>query len=204
MDKKWYDNAKLITFIIIGVSIFTIIMSQVFAVKNNIGAINTFRSLLNHNTIYIIGLIYFILINTSFKKYFNTINIIYIFIYLFIVIGSILTVFQSFGLVTLITLIINFLLLIYMIYAFLFNTRLWKEFRIFIIPMDEVNNEWYFYSICMLSIFLLLVNLVGAVNFDGIVLSIFDMIYTCFFARYIYLYKNYEINKNSEVSIDAR
>ena len=163
-EKEWYDNPNILTSIIIAVILITIIMSQAFAVKNNIGTVNTVRSLLNHNTTYILGLVYFCFIKSNVgKKYFNFINVIYIALYLLMVLAAFLTIFQSFGIASLANLLLNFIIL--------------------------------FYMICTLSGLVLLVNLIGAVNFDGVVLSLFDAIYTILFGRYIYLYKDYEDSK---------
>lgn len=200
-EKEWYDNANFVTTIIIGLIFIIIIMSQAFAVRNNIGVVNTVRSLFNHNTIYVIALIYFLLIKTNVgKKYFNIINIIYIALYLLLLLASFLTIFQSFGITSLASLLLNMIMLFYMVYTFLYDTRLWNDFKLNLIPFDEIKNEWYFNSICTLSILVLIVNLIGASNFEGVVLSLFDTIYTCLFARYIYLYKEYENNKKKVVN----
>lgn len=195
-EKEWYDNANLLTSIIIGVILVTIIMSQAFAVRNNIGATNILRSLFNHNTTYLLALVYFCFIKSKTgKRYFNLVNILYIALYLLMVLAAFLTIFQSFGIASLAGLLLNFVILFYMIYTFLKGTRYWKEFKLDKAPFDEIKNEWYFYAICVLSGTVLLVHLIGAVNFDGVVLSLFDAIYTILFGRYIYLYKDYEEKK---------
>ena len=202
MDNKkreWFDDSSVLTSVIICLILTIIILSQAFAVRNNIGAVNTFRNLLNHNTIYIIALIYFIFLKTKIgRKYFNILNSIYIVIYFLIVLASFLTIFQSFGLVSLVELLVNFILLLYMMYTFLNNTRLWKDFRLDKVPFDEIKNEWYFYSISFLSVMAMLVDLMSAVKIDGVMLSFFDSVYTVLFARYIYLYKKYEESKEKE------
>ena len=63
-EKEWYDNPNLLTNILIGLIAIIIIFSQTFAVRNNLGAEDIFRSLLNYNSIYILMLIYFILLKT--------------------------------------------------------------------------------------------------------------------------------------------
>lgn len=200
-EKEWYDNPNLLTSIIIGVIAVTIIMSQAFAVKNNIGVANTLRSLLNHNSTYIIALVYFCFIKTRIgKRYFNVINVIYIALYLLMVLAAFLTIFQAFGIASLASLLLNFIILFFMVYTFLKGTRYWKELSFDKAPFDEVSNDWYFYAICVLSGVVLVVNLIGAVNFDGVVLSLFDSIYTILFGRYIYLYKEYEDSKEKKKS----
>ncbi len=195
-EKMWYDNATILTNIIIGLIIITIILSQSFAVNNNIGAINTFRSLFNHNGSYILALIYFVLIKSRhFQKYFNVTNLLYIFFYFLNSFASLLTIFQSFSVSSLCSLLLNIIILFYMVYTFLYDTRLWKDFKLGNLPFDEIKNEWYYYSINFFAFIVLLSNLIGAINFDGVVLSLFDAIYTCLFARYIYLYKEYELSK---------
>lgn len=198
-EKEWYDNPNMLTSIIIGVIVVTIIMSQAFAVKNNIGAINTFRSLLNHNSTYIIALIYFCFIKSKVgKRYFNIINVLYIAVYLLMVLASFLTIFQSFGIASLANLFLHFVILFFMVYTFLRETRYWKEFGLEQVPFDEVPNDWYFYAICVFSAVVLFVYLIGATNFDGVVLSLFDAIYTILFGRYIYLYKEHEDAKKKK------
>ena len=199
-NKEWYNNASLITTLIIGLIIIVMIVSQAFAVKNNIGAINTMKNLFNHNMIYIIGLIYFVLIKLPVgKKYFNIINLIYIAVYCLLLFAALLTIFQSFGIASLSNLLVNFIMLLYMIYTFLYETRLWHELKLDLMPFDELKNEWYFHSIVVLSILSLIVNLITVSNTGGIVLSICDTIYISLFARYIYLYKNYEDSKKAKV-----
>lgn len=200
-EKMWYDNADFLTNLIIGLIIVTIILSQSFAVNNNIGAINTFRSLFNHNSSYILALIYFVLIKSKyFQKYFNITNLLYIFFYFLNVFAAFLTLFQSFSVASLCSLFLNIILLIYMIYTFLYDTRIWKDFKLGNLPFDEIKNEWYYYAINFFAIVALFANLIGAnisnSNFDGVVLSVFDAIYKCLFARYVFLYKRYELEKN--------
>lgn len=202
---EWYDNPNFLTSIILGIVIVTIMLSQAFAVKNNIGTSNILRSLFNHNSIYIIALVYFCLIKSKVgKKYFNFINVLYILIYFLIVLASFLTIFQSFGIFSLANLFLNFILLLFMIYTFLFESRYWKELKLNQVPFDVVSNDWYFYTICILSGIVLFANLVGAINFDGIVLSLFHSVYTILFARYIYLYKEYEDHKEMIDSVNIK
>ena len=79
---NWYDNPNFITTLAISVLALIIILSQSFAVKNNIGTNDILRSLLNHNSIYLLGLIYFIPLKTlSGKKYFNHLNVFLIIVY---------------------------------------------------------------------------------------------------------------------------
>lgn len=204
-EKEWYDNPNILTSVIIGLIIITIIMSQAFAVKNNIGTVNILRSLLNHNSTYMIALIYFCLLKSKIgKRYFNFINVFYIAVYLFMIVASFLTIFQAFGIVSLTSLFLNLIVLLFMIYTFLKETRYWKEFHLDRLPFDEVSNDGYFYTICTLSGVLLLVNLIGAINFDGVVLSLFDAIYMILFGRYIYLYKEYEDHKQILVTTKTK
>ena len=68
---KWYDNAKTITSLIIVTIILIFICSQSIAVGVN-NSFKIFSSVINHNTSYLLILIYFISIRTKFgKRYFN-------------------------------------------------------------------------------------------------------------------------------------
>ncbi len=202
-EKTWYNNASMLTYILISLIFGIVILSQAFAVKNNIGAVNTFRNLFNHNTIYIFSLIYFIIINFKLgRKYFNIINLIYIILYGLLTIAAFLTIFQSFGIISLADLLLNTIMFFYMTYTFLSNTRLWKDLKLNNIPFDEVKNESYYYSVVVLSVIVMFVSLIGSFEVDGVILSILDFVYTILFARFIYLYKDYEDSNGKNKNMD--
>lgn len=193
---EWYDNPNLLTNIILGVIIAIIVMSQAFAVNTDLSSSVMLRNLLNHNSTYIAALIYFIFLKTKVgRTNFNLINTIYILLYLLITVASVFTIFQSFGLSSIASLILNIMILSYMIYTFLPGTRIWNDLSLDKIPFDEIKNDWYFYIIGVVSIFLLIVNLINTTDFDGVVLTLFDTIYIILFNRYIYLYKKYQEDK---------
>ena len=67
---KWYDNAHFITNLIIVIISIFIIASQSLA--NGELSFALFSSVINHNSIYILALLYFILLKFSFgQKIFN-------------------------------------------------------------------------------------------------------------------------------------
>lgn len=192
---EWYDNPNLITTIGIITLILVIVLSQSFAVKNNMSSNEILRSLLNHNSIYLVGLLYFVPLKTkSGKKYFDFFNLFFVLIYGIFTITSILTVIQSFGLTSIVNLCINIMLLTYMVHSLLYNTRIWKEFKLENSPFNEIKNINYFYTVIILSVVSLTVNLIQASTFDGAFLSILGTIYIMILSRYIYLYKEH-INK---------
>lgn len=197
-SKSWYNNPDILTTIILITAVFVIVISQAIAVNSNLSAAAMIRNLFNHNLIYVVGLIYFVLLKTRIgRKNFNLINIIYILLYIMITIASIFTIFQSFGLSAIINLVLNVIIVWYMIYTFLPESRLWKDLKFNKLPLNEVKNDWFFYIICVVSVALLLVNLIDVANFSGVTITIFDTIYIILFSRYIYLYKEY-IDKNTE------
>ena len=102
-EKEWYDNPNVLTNILIVFIGIIVILSQSFAVKSNLGAEDIFRSLLNYNSTYILVLVYFIMLKTKIgKRYFNFLNILLIIVYFLNTFASLLTVFQSFGITSLI------------------------------------------------------------------------------------------------------
>lgn len=195
---EWYDNPNSITTLSI-ISLFLIIvLSQSFAVKNNIGSNAILRNLLNHNSIYLVGLLYFIPLKTRVgKKYFNFLNLFLILIYTIFTITSVLTIIQSLSLTSLVTLGIYAMFLIYMIHSLLCNTRIWKEFRLDKSPFNDISNLNYFYTIVILGIILLTIDLIQTSTFDGAVISMLVTIYIILLSRYIYLYKDY-VNKKKK------
>ncbi len=196
---EWYDNPDFIVSILLGLNIAVIILSQAFAIKNNLSSLEIFRSILNHNSTYIMLLVYFVFLKTKVgKKYFNFLNIILIIFYALVTIASLLTVFQSFGLSSLVYLILYLIIFIYLIDTFMRDTRLWKDLELGKLPFDEVTNDWYFYAIMLLSVVYLAVDLISASSFDGVVLSTLGTICIMLFARYIYLYKAYQESKTKK------
>jgi len=188
-EKEWYDNPNLLTSLLIGLIVIILILSQSFAVKNNLGTEDIFRSLLNYNSIYLLVLVYFILLKTKVgRRYFNFLNVLLILVYFLNSFASLLTVFQSFGISSLITCCLNLVILFYTTYTFIRDTRFYKELYLDKIPFDEVTNEWYFYVIGILSVILLVTDLIVVENFQSVVLSLFNCIYVIMFSRYVFLY----------------
>lgn len=190
--KVWYNNPDVLTTIILVTAIVIIVISQAIAVNSNLSASAMIRNLFNHNLTYIAGIIYFTLLKTKVgRKNFSLINVIYILLYIMVTVASIFTIFQSFGLSAIIGLVLNVIVLCYMIYTFLPETRLWKDLKFNKLPLTEIKNDWFFYVVCVMSIALLLVSLIDVANFSGVMITIFDTLYTILFGRYIYLYKEY-------------
>ena len=93
--KKWYDSANTITSLIIGTIVLIIVFSQSFVLGRN-GSIELFTSIINHNSIYLFILFYFILIKFYIgKRYFNYLSALLIFIYFITTTTSFLTFIQA-------------------------------------------------------------------------------------------------------------
>ncbi len=194
IDKKqnevgWFDNPGMVINVIIGLIAVIIILSQSFAVNSNLSTIVILKNIVNHNSIYLITLVYFVALKTyTGKKYFNFLNLFLIVLYLLTSITSLLTVFQSFSLTSFVNLALHFVLLIYLVHLFFRGTRIWKDFKLEKSPFNEVKNDSYFYIVTILDVTLLALNLIFTTSFDGTVLAILDCLYIILFARYIYLY----------------
>ena len=195
---EWYDNPRFISNLMITLIFCIVLCSQSFVLGNN-NSIQLFGSIINHNSMYMLALIYFVSLKTSFgKKYFNFFNLFLIFVYLIYSITSFLTVIQSFSLTTVLTFSIFFVLLIYLVHTFLRDTRLWKDFKMCDSPFNELTNDWYFYILIVLSSFLLIVKLISTVVFSGVILSILDCIFVVLLGRYVFLYRDYLDGKNKD------
>lgn len=197
MEKKknkvlWYDNSNIITSAIIGLIIFIIILSQSFAVNNELSTILIFRDIINHNINYILILIYFIFLKFSFgKKYFNYLNVFLSLLYLIFTITSFLSVFQSISIINILSLAIKVILFIYLIHTMFIDTRYYKECKLNKSPFNEFSNEDYFCALSVLAVVLFLFNLFIIKSYDGAIISLLDTVYVILLARYIYLYKDY-------------
>ena len=199
MKNKWYNNELTISNIMITLIAIIIIFSQAFAIREDLFS-GLLGSVINHNSLYLLILAYFIVIKFSFgKKYFNYLNIILIFLYSFIAFTSLLTVVQAFSLNTMLVFTLNFVFAIYLIHTFLRDTLLWKELHLSNSPFNELTNEWLFNCILLLSVFLLLVQLISTVDVRGVAISVLDMMYYVFFARYIFLYRDFLDKKKVDI-----
>ena len=188
---SWFNSGDMITRLIICTIILIIICSQSFVVGEKI-TLQLIGSIINHNSIYVLILVYFIFVRTKFgKKYFNYLNVILMLIYAISSFTSFLTVVQAFSLSSLLDFIVEALLLIYMIHTLFRDTLGWKEFKLAKSPFNELSNANIFYSIVILSLSVLLVNLISIVALDGVLIAFLDAIYMVLLSRYIYLYREY-------------
>ena len=189
-EKKWYDNPNMVINGALIIAVLIILLSQSFAVSTNISNVDILRNILNQNSIYLFGVIYFVFLKTRVgRKYFNFINIGLIFIYAILFVTSLLTLVQSFRINSLVGLGINLVFLVYMFHVFLDKTVLHQELKLEKSPFYEITNNGYLYAIVILSIIVFAVNLVEAVTLAGSIISLLCCFYNILLARYIYLYR---------------
>ena len=199
-NELWYDNPSIVTWLIILIISIIILSSQSFSINSNVDTLRMFQDVLNHNITYMIALVYFVSLKTKFgKKYFDYINLVIIVVFFILFVTSILTVFQSFNLATLLSLAIHTLLVVYFFHVFMRGTRFWKEFSLDKSPFNELSNEWFFWALVIIEVVLFSVNLITTATFNGTVLATFDCIYIILFSRYIYLYGVYLDSKKINV-----
>ena len=197
-EKDWFDSPRLVTYVIIGLLVVLIILSQSFAINSQLGTTDIIRSILNHNSIYVLTLIYFALLHFKVgKKYFDHLNVIMLIFFGLITLASMFTVFQSFGLDSLLQLGINMLFTVYFLYAFISNTVIGKELHLSTSVIVELKNEQYFYLITTLLVIHLVVALINSTSFESIVISLLEVLFYFLFVRYISLYKEYDDMKVS-------
>ena len=128
---EWYDNPNIITNLIIIFIGIIIILSQSFAINNNLSTSEILRSIINHNSLYLILLVYFVALKTKVgKRYFDFLNVFLILLYFLNAITSVLTIFQSFSLDALVGCVLQLVLFIYLFHTMFRRTRIWKEFHL--------------------------------------------------------------------------
>ena len=198
-EKDFFDSPSMITFIIIGLLIILIILSQSFAIQSHLGASDIFRSIINHNSIYLLSLIYFVLIRVKFgKKYFDYLNVILFVFYLLTTFASLFTIFQSFGFSSILSLSFNIILTLYFGYSFFSDTAIGKDLKLSDSPLAEIKNLQYFYLLIGIIAIELVVSLISVGNFEEVVVYLLEAMYEFLLVRYIYLYKEYIDNKNAK------
>ena len=196
-EKEWYDKPNSIVMMCTILLFLIILMSQSFAVIHHqtiqVSDIN------NHNIVYIMLFLYFLVIRTATgKKFYNYLNLIILALYFLLTLASFLSIFSNIGIISICTFFINFLFFIYIAHVFLRDTKPWKELKLDKVPFDELSNSSYFVSIFVLSLIVLATNLFEAGNFAGVFMALLDCIFNIIFARYIYLYRDYYENKEKK------
>ena len=198
-ERDFFDSPSMITYILIGLLVVLIILSQSFAIQSHMAAGDIFRSIINHNSIYLVSLIYFILIRVKFgKKYFDYLNVVMFVFYLLTTIASLFTIFQSFGFDSILNLAFNVLITLYFGYSFFTSTVIGKDLRLSDSPLAEINNGQYYYLLIGIIAISLIVSLVSVNSFEDVVVYLLEAIYQFMFVRYIYLYKEYIERKELE------
>lgn len=197
---KWYDNGSIITTLVITTILVIIVCSQSFAVVGK-SSLEIFSSIINHNSIYLLVLIYFILLKFKVgKRYFNYLNLFLVFIYFIITITSFLTVIQSFSINTLLSFLLYVTVLVYLFHTMFRDTRVWKEFKLGNSPFNEINNDTYYGIMAFLLGVMLVVNLISTVVISGVIIAFLDCIFYLLFGRYIYLYRSYLDDKKKDIN----
>lgn len=189
--EKWYDSGNKVVNLIILTILLIIIFSQSFATSQGF-SMQLFGSIINHNSLYLFLLIYFILLKFGFgKRYFNYLNLLIIFLYGITTITSFITLVQAFSLNTVLEFTINFVILVYLFHTMFRGTYVWKEFKLNNSPFNELTNENLYYITIVLSVFVLIVDLISTEVLRGIILSVLDAVFLILFSRYIFLYRKY-------------
>lgn len=199
-EREWYDDENLITSMLIGLLILIIIVSQSFAIRNQLGLGFMVRSLLNYNSIYLIFLAYFITVKTKFgKRNFNVFSICLIVIQLLVVLASLFNIFQAFDFTTVTNLVLNLVLFGYMTYSLLRDTSLWERFNLMKIPFDKLKNIQYFYVISILAGLSLIFGIIASFSFDTVVMSLLEAMLMIGIARYLYLWLSYQDQRKEQI-----
>lgn len=194
----WYNNPVIVSNLVLLVVVLIIIFSQSLGIYSDIKAWEVFKNVINLNSIYILVFLYFISIKTKFgRKYFNYLNVILIFIHLLIAITSFLSLIQQLTIVSFILFVINIFLFLFQVHTLLKDTNIWNEFNLFKSPFNEVEYDFFFIVITLLSILYFVINMVITNEFSSVVLTLFITIYNILFSRFLLLYGNHrEFNKN--------
>ncbi len=204
-ERDFFDSPNMITYILIGLLVVLIILSQSFAIQSHMEAGDIFRSIINHNSVYLVSLIYFILIKVKFgKKYFDYLNVIMFVFYLLTTFASLFTIFQSFGFYSILNLAFNVLITLYFGYSFFTSTVIGKDLRLSDSPLSEINNGQYYYILIGIIVISLVVSLVSVNSFEDVVVYLLEAMYQFMFVRYVYLYKEYIERKELEVSKEKK
>lgn len=197
---KWYDNGGIITDLIIVTILVIIVCSQSFAVVGK-SSLEIFSSVINHNSIYLLVLVYFLLIKIKAgKMYFNYLNLFLVFMYFIISITSLLTVIQSFSINTLLSFLLYVTILIYLFHTMFRDTRVWKEFKLGNSPFNEIKNDTYYSIMAFLVAVMLVVNLISTVVVSGVLIAFLDSVFYLLLGRYIYLYRSYLDDKKKDIN----
>ena len=188
-ERDFFDSPNMITYILIGLLVVLIILSQSFAIQSHMEAGDIFRSI----------------IKVKFgKKYFDYLNVTMFVFYLLTTFASLFTIFQSFGFYSILNLAFNVLITLYFGYSFFTSTVIGKDLGLSDSPLSEINNGQYYYILIGIIAISLIVSLVSVNSFEDVVVYLLEAMYQFMFVRYVYLYKEYIERKELEASKEKK
>ncbi len=187
---KYYSNPNIIVNSIIIVLIIGMIFSQTFLIDNTIDSMfESIVSVINHNSINILILAYFIALKFKVGKVnFNYFNIFLTILYLIISITSVLALIQNITLISILTLIIHIIILLYIINSLFIETKIWEVYKLDKSFLNTITNTNYFNSVIIISIILVSVSLITIERVELLVLTVIDSLIFVLIARYLFLY----------------
>ncbi len=183
------DPSKITNGIIVSLLLYMLI-SIIYNYISDLGLLDLFGK----HFFYILLTLYFILLKTKFgKESFSYMNVILAILLGIKALGSFFNLLTTFNFETLLSLFVYGFFFLYFINAF-FYKYLEKINKI-----KNINNKISFYLLCSILFILYLLLLIKYIKVYSVV-KIIGMIIECiilvFFARYIYLYKNFREMKS--------
>ena len=202
-DKKektlWLNNPNILSSLILLVIFLIIVSNQGYIANGNTKEIMS--NVVNNNTIFILVFIYFACLKFKFgKKNFNILNIILLFLYFIFALTTALQLFKVFSIIALLYALINILLFIQLFHTLLRDTRYWEDYGIEKSPFNELDEDFYFNGILLLSVLYLVVNMLALDQVRDLSVSLFTSIYYIFFSRFVYLYDKHLDKKKKHVN----
>lgn len=202
-DKKektlWLNNPNILSSLILLVIFLIIVSNQGYIASGNTKEIMS--NVVNNNTVFILVFIYFVCLKFKFgKKNFNLLNLILLFLYFIFALTTTLQLFKVFSIIALLYTLINILLFIQLFHTLLRDTRYWEDYGIEKSPFNELDEDFYFNGLLVLSLLYFVINLLALTEIRDLAVALFTTIYYIFFSRFIYLYDKHLDKKKAHVN----
>ncbi len=194
---EWYDNPNLIINMMIGLLAISILVSQTIAIRTGLSFQESVNQLFNDSSVYLFYLVYFVLINLKFgKKHFDALSIVIFVFQSILLLTSLLNIIQTVGVKTIFEFILSIGMWLYLSNSLIRTTKIWKAFNLDLVPTKFFKNIDYFYIVTASSLIILILGLIDSFDFNYVLVILLDCLVYIGVARYLYLYRKYNEDKN--------
>ncbi len=200
---EWFNNPNLIVNMMIGLLAIGILISQTVAIRSGLDFQQAVNQLFNDNSVYTIYLVYFVSLNFKFgKRHFDALSVVMFVFQSIILLTSLLNIIQAVGLISIFDFIMHVALWLYISNSLIKRTSFWKNLNLEQVSFTFIKNIDYFYIVVASSLIILILGLIGSLDFNYVLIILLDCLVYIGVARYLYLFSKYFEDKNKQEEVE--